>query len=274
MKEENKIAFTGGSRIGSVNKTFPFSKLIIESQKITLKSTFSGTIEISSADLLGAEEVFYVPILAQGIKIRYKNPDTKKTLIFWSFRDPKNIFKVLEEQGWVTTAVNPGTGSEKQENSGTGLYKEIKLLISPPLLVLYAAMVLFAAFVQYKNHHRYDGYERINHASGYRLEVKNMSIDNGIVSLNDSLLISGGSKLISDKPGWFRHDSRPLFGEYPIPPNFSDLEPPFEFIKDPATFNLQVVKWGDTLEFQIPDPHYRDPQDPTFGELYDKYFGN
>lgn len=275
MDKKNKDVFTGGSRIGSVNETFPFSKLIIEPTKLRLKTTFSGTIEISPQELIAVEEVLYVPLLAQGIKIRHSNPDHKKTLIFWSFKAPKKILKSLEQQGWLSTAARSGPGIKKSERSGSDQFKVIKLLNSPLFIIFLAAMLLFAGFVENKSRHRYDGYTRIDRASAHHIEVIKMSIDHGTVSLNDGILVSGGSKLISEKPGWFRHKNKPLFGgEYPMPPNFSDLHPPFEIIKEPDSFILQVVKWSDTLFFQIPDPDYKDPRDPSIRDVLQKLFKN
>ena len=273
MKKKNRIVFTGGSRIRSVNETIPFSKLIIEPQKLTLKTTFSGSLEISSQELLAVEEVFYVPILAQGIKIRHRNPNYKKTLIFWSLKDPQKIFKVLEEQGLVS-AVQPLTGNEKQENTSSEFSEKIKVLTSPPLLVLFAAMILFAGFMTYKAKHRYDNYTRMGKASDYQIEVKKISVDHGVAFFNDSIIVPVGTKLISEKPEWFKHQSKPLFGEYPGPPNLWDLTTPFTIIKDADSFEFKILKYNDTLVFQIPDPDYKDPRDPSFGDLYQKLFKN
>lgn len=273
LKKKIKNTFTGGSRIGLANETFPFSKLVIAPRKLRLKSTFSGTIEISSKELVAVREVSYVPILAQGIRIIHNNPDYKKTLIFWSFRDPQRIFKAFEEQGLLAAAVQSNLEVNTQEDSSSEFSKKLKILASPPLIGLYLAMLFFAGFTTYKTNHRYDNYLRMGKASGFQLEVKKVSVDHGVAFFNDSIIVPAGTKLVSEKPEWFKHQSKPLVGEYPVPPNLWDLNVPFEVIKDAGSFNFQVVKYNDTLTFEIPDPDSKDPRDPSFRDLFERFFG-
>lgn len=275
MKKQERISFTGGSRIGAVNETFPFSKLIIAPQKLRLKTTFSGSLEFSSNEIVAVVEVNFVPFLARGIKIVHQKPGYKENVIFWSLKDPKKIIRVLKEKGPVTTGAQTAQVSEARDGSNSDSSKRIKFLTSPLFFSFIAAMLLFAGFVEYKARNRYDNYTRTEKASGYRVEVKKMTVDHGVAFLNDSIIVPAGTKLVSEKPAWFKHNSRPLFrNEYPIPPSFDNLEPPFNLVKDPDSFKLQVIKYGDTVIFQIPDPDFKDPRDPSFGDLYDELFGN
>ena len=39
-------------------------------------------------------------------------------------------------------------------------------------------------------------------------------------------------------------------------------------IKDAGSFEFKVLQYNDTLVFQIPDPDYEDPRDPSFVDLF------
>lgn len=81
-----------------------------------------------------------------------------------------------------------------------------------------------------------------------------------------------GTKLVSDKPDWFRIKNQPIIGSQSRNPSFTDLKEPFLIIKNANTFDFRVVKHKDTLTFKLPDPDYKDPNDPTFKDLYNKIF--
>ncbi|MFZ6718574.1 hypothetical protein [Undibacterium sp. Ji49W] len=74
-------SFTGGSRIGWVNASWPFAKLNISRQKVVL-TTF-GKYEFSSDQVVSFEPYGVIPVIASGIRINHNRPDYPDTIIFW-----------------------------------------------------------------------------------------------------------------------------------------------------------------------------------------------
>ena len=75
MEEKQIIKYTGGSRIGSRNLTIPFASLHIVKEKIELKSTGFKTLIFKPENLVDIKEVYFVPFIAQGIRIKHNKSE-------------------------------------------------------------------------------------------------------------------------------------------------------------------------------------------------------
>lgn len=269
MKEKNRIKFIGGSRIGSVNQTIPFASLIIDEQKLILKNTFSQNLIFHPDDLIDIEEVFFIPFIAQGIKIKHKNQNYNKTVIFWSLTNPQNIIQIIQNKK-LLLPVKYDTIKENQfKTKSTSLYKNKFLVFIASLLIL----LPIGGFMVYRDNNRFGDYMTLEKTSEISLKVNKIWVDHGIAYLNDSIIIPGGTKLVSKQPTWFKVTNHPLFGNRnEIKPSFAELDRPFVINKTAGTFIFRVIKYDDTLLFRIPDPDYKDPYDPTFKDLFDKLF--
>jgi len=98
--------------------------------------------------------------------------------------------------------------------------------------------------------------------------------NHGAVIINDSFVIPGGNKLVSAKPSWLVDENPPIveFPGYKFTPRIIDIDPPFQILKEKETFEFIVIKNNDTLTFELTDPDYEDPSDPTFRETFKNIF--
>lgn len=239
---------------------------------ITLKNTFGPNLIFHPGDLVDIEEVHFIPVIAQGIRIRHNNPNYKKNVIFWSLTGPGKIIRVIKNKKLFSP---DESGSTKEDRVKRDLNSHTIQSPNPYIFVASIIVILLCAgFGLYSNYHKFDDYIIVRKASEIHLEVKDIWVDHGTAYLNDSIIVPGGTKLISEQPEWFKLKDRDLFGRpLPIKPSFAELDQPFVINKASNTFDLKVIKFDDTLLFRIPDPDYKDPNDPTFQDVFDKLFG-
>ena len=100
MTDQFPIILTGGSRVGKIHSSWPFSKLRIEKSQITLHAssgsyTFSNTDEIKITKHLHL--LLRVPI---GIEIKHTNPKYPLKVIFWYWRINR-LNKFLSSAGFT-----------------------------------------------------------------------------------------------------------------------------------------------------------------------------
>lgn len=119
-------------------------------------------------------------------------------------------------------------------------------------------LIILASIGYYLDSHKYDNHLILNKEHSFKMEIDKMKIDHGVAVLNDSIIIPPGTilkKEIKRK-------------------RFTELDNPFTIIKKSGSFELMVIKYSDTLIFQLPDPNYKDPTDPTFKDFFEKLFNN
>lgn len=92
--------FRGGHRIGPINATIPLASLKVSGDELIIKSLFAKA-EFTPMEVIAIEEVSYVPLIAQGIRIVHANPALSKTVIFWTFKDPQKILTAIKEAGFI-----------------------------------------------------------------------------------------------------------------------------------------------------------------------------
>jgi hypothetical protein len=93
------IVKIGGARIGMMNATWPFAKLVVDTNELRLYSMLHR-ISFKKADIIKISVVSYVPFIAQGIKFEHVVPKYNKHIVFWCLNNPKQLIQQLNELGW------------------------------------------------------------------------------------------------------------------------------------------------------------------------------
>lgn len=94
-----KIVKIGGARIGMMNVTWPFAKLVVDADELRLYSMLHRVC-FKKADIKKITIVNYVPLIAQGIKIEHVVPRYKKHIIFWCLKSPIQLIQELKQLSW------------------------------------------------------------------------------------------------------------------------------------------------------------------------------
>ncbi|SDR66212.1 hypothetical protein [Christiangramia echinicola] len=262
MKENRIIKYTGGSRIGSRNLTIPFASLHIEEEKIELKSTGFKTLIFKPENLVDIEEVNFIPFIAQGIRIKHNKSEYSENIIFWSLTTPGKIIDSIKKNNLIQ-------GNPRSENSS---FKRNKKTSIPPIaIVSILTLIIFGGTMIYLDSKKFDKYTSLTKDSEIQLEVIKMRVDHGFSFINNKYLVPMGTKLVSNRPNWFEEKIQPIGGrESDQNPYFNDLNKPFTILKVPNSFKLKVIKNSDTLVFELPDPDRKDPNDPTFKDVFEQ----
>src|ERR671911_474213 len=91
---------TGGARIGLANATWPFATLKVTKDKLELNASIIGNLVFRPNDIISV-----VPLdgfLGKGLKIVHRVPAYKENVIFWTFRNPNELLKRIEQTGFFT----------------------------------------------------------------------------------------------------------------------------------------------------------------------------
>ncbi|MBO0322923.1 hypothetical protein J0X14_11505 [Muricauda sp. CAU 1633] len=97
-----ELQFTGGARIGSANATFPFATLKVNKNRLELNASIVGNLIFQPADVVSIEPYTMIPILGQGIKINHNVSTYKERVIFWTFKDPNEVIKQIQQTGFLS----------------------------------------------------------------------------------------------------------------------------------------------------------------------------
>jgi hypothetical protein len=142
--------------------------------------------------------------------------------------------------------------------------KDIKFnSISPMYLVSLITLIILAGIGFYIDYHEYDNHIVLNKDHHIQIDIDKMKIDHGVAILNNSIIIPSGTRF-KNKDQIFKNNSN----------LFIELDGPFSIFKQSGSLELTVIKNYDTLIFQIPDPDYRNPNDPTFRDLHNYLFSD
>ena len=262
MKENQLIKYTGGSRIGSRNLTIPFASLHIEKEKIELKSAGFKSLIFKPENLVEIEEVYFFPFIAQGIRLKHNKSEYPENIIFWSLTTPEKIIDSVKKYSLIQ-------GKPGSENLS---FKRNKKTSIPPIaIVSLFTLIIFGGTMIYQDSKKFDKYTTLTKDAEIQLEVKKMRVDHGSSFINRSYIVPMGTKLISNRPKWFKEKHQPIGGkDSDQNPYFNDLYKPFTILKSSNSFELKVIKNSDTLIFELPDPDRKDPKDPTFKDLFEQ----
>jgi hypothetical protein len=112
----NELKETGGARIGMANATWPFANLTVNENRLTLNASIIGNLTFKPSDIISIETYSVIPLLGQGIRIHHKVSNYKDKVVFWTFKNPHELIKKIEETGFLNNT-QPISSEEEQEIS-------------------------------------------------------------------------------------------------------------------------------------------------------------
>ncbi len=102
-----EVKETGGARIGIANATWPFATLTVNREKLQLNTTILGNLVFKPGDIISI--VPFSGFMSSGLKINHKVSKYKDNIVFWTFSNPNELIKKIEETGFLTNATSVNT---------------------------------------------------------------------------------------------------------------------------------------------------------------------
>jgi hypothetical protein len=133
---------TGGARIGWVNASWPFAKLSVSAQQLSISGRLIGSYSFSSDQVAALEPYGSIPIIASGVRVVHTVRSYPDKIVFWCFGSPKRVIERITALGFVPRAPR----SEVPQRDGMAFRWSFLLL----LLVIWNALFLFDGFVPWK----------------------------------------------------------------------------------------------------------------------------
>ena len=93
-----ETSFRGGARIGWVNASWPFAKLIISADRIALVTL--GSYEFSPSQVVSVEPYGSIPFLSSGIRINHNRADYPEKIIFWCMGNRSRVLAEFRKCGF------------------------------------------------------------------------------------------------------------------------------------------------------------------------------
>lgn len=93
-----EVKETGGARIGMANATWPFATLTVNREKLQLNASMLGNLVFRPTDIISIAPCSGV--ISSGLKINHKVPKYKDDVVFWTFGNPNEIIKQIEQTGF------------------------------------------------------------------------------------------------------------------------------------------------------------------------------
>ena len=97
------FSVTGGVRIGWLNASWPFAKLILTSSVLTLRS-LRNTYDFLPSQVVTLERYRSIPFFSGGIRIIHARSDYPSKIIFWYFGNPDDLIEKIRGVGFLPTA--------------------------------------------------------------------------------------------------------------------------------------------------------------------------
>lgn len=96
-----EISFRGGSRIGWINASWPFAKLSLSANCVSISGL--GKIEFAPSQVVSFERYGPIPLLASGIRISHNRSDCPHTVVFWCIGNREKVFSAIALSGFHPT---------------------------------------------------------------------------------------------------------------------------------------------------------------------------
>ena len=98
-----EISVIGGARIGIVNATWPFARLVATSTGLSV-TTLLDPYDFRPSDVVSLERYGSLPLFSNGIRIVHSRPDYPAKVIFWCFGNPDQLIARIRETGFMPIA--------------------------------------------------------------------------------------------------------------------------------------------------------------------------
>ena len=105
---------TGGARIGGAKASYPFAKLKVTANKFELDASIIGNLVFSPSDIISIEPYQQIPIIGKGIKITHNVAKYKKKVIFWTFKNPKEVINEIRKTGFLDNMNSNISGDDEE----------------------------------------------------------------------------------------------------------------------------------------------------------------
>jgi len=109
-----QLNLTGGARIGMANATWPFASLKVTKERLDLNAAVVGNLVFRPEDIISIEPYYMMPIIGQGIKINHRIPKYKDKVIFWTFKNPKEVIRQIKQTGFLDNSSNEITTQDSK----------------------------------------------------------------------------------------------------------------------------------------------------------------
>lgn len=103
-----EINETGGARIGMINATWPFAKLTVNKDVLTLSAGIAGKLVFSQSNIISIEPYSGMALLGSGIRINHNVSEYNSNVIFWTFSNPADLINRIGQTGFLSNT-NPGS---------------------------------------------------------------------------------------------------------------------------------------------------------------------
>jgi TPR repeat protein len=126
-------SFRGGARIGWLNASWPFARLRVDTDRLTLVCL--GTYGFSPSDVVAIEPVGSIPILRSGIRIRHNRANYPEAIIFWCLRSRDELLDAIRNSGFRAAGIPTARPRAEQRSGDYQMALRVALAVVIPLLV-------------------------------------------------------------------------------------------------------------------------------------------
>lgn len=96
-----ELHLSGGTKIGWVKASFPFGRLVVTHDTLTITAPFAKKLLFTPADVISIEPYGIIPVLGQGIRIHHHRKDIQSKVVFYAFRRPDTIIEQIRHTGFL-----------------------------------------------------------------------------------------------------------------------------------------------------------------------------
>lgn len=96
---KSDVSAVGGSQIGWVSASWPFAKLVVSKQQLTLSCL--GRYVFEPQQIAALEPHGSIPFFARGVRIVHSRADYPAKMIFWCLGSPEKLISRIRDIGFL-----------------------------------------------------------------------------------------------------------------------------------------------------------------------------
>jgi hypothetical protein len=94
-----EVSFVGGARVGWVNATWPFAKLAVSADRLTISSL--GRYDFAPSQVISLERYGSIPLFYSGVRVKHNRSDYPEKIIFWCLGNTDAVLSEIRSVGFV-----------------------------------------------------------------------------------------------------------------------------------------------------------------------------